>query len=448
MTEKVSLKQKLGFGAGEFASSIFFTVTSFWLMNFLTDNVGLAAGLAGSALLIGKIWDSAIDPFIGYISDHTKTRWGRRRPFFLFFAIPVGVAFVFMFKNPHIASQPGKFWWALLMYMFFSMVYSFTNIPYNALLPDISKDYNERTNISGYKQLFAVIGTLVGAGAAVPIMSLFKDKETGFVGMAAIFGVLAVISILMPFFTVKEKPAQPEPKGETFWTSMKDVFTNKPFLLILGSWITNTTGVAIIETMLIYYYKYVFNAESSVTLALLILLVVTLAFIPIWIKISHKLGKRLTYIIGMSITSVSVVIFSFFGPALGIWISLGIMIFAGIGFSTHYVMPWSIVPDSIEYGYSKTGVRREGFYYSFWTFFISVGGALAGFLVGTGLEISGYVPNVSQSARSLMGIQLLIGPIPVVLFLLGNLCLAFYPLNKQRYEEVQADIKVMEERGG
>lgn len=448
MTYKVSLNQKLGYGAGEFASSIFFTVTSFWLMNFLTDNVGLAAGLAGSALLIGKIWDSVIDPFIGYVSDRTKTRWGRRRPYFLFFAIPVGVAFVFMFKNPHIVSQPGKFWWALLMYMFFSMVYSFTNIPYNALLPEISKDYDERTNIVGYKMVFAVIGTLIGAGAAVPIMSLFKDKDTGFVGMSAIFGFLAIISILLPFFTVKEKPAPVYLKNENPWKSMKDVFSNVPFLLILGAWITNTTGVAIIETMLIYYYKYVFNAESSVTLALLILLVVTMGFIPIWVKLSNRLGKRWAYILGMSITTLSVVVFALVGHLIGEWWALVIMIVAGIGFSSHYVMPQSIVPDSIEYGYSKTGVHREGFYYSFWTFFISIGGALAGFVVGSGLEISGYIPNIAQTASALMGIRVLIGFIPAVLFILGNFCLAFYPITKKRYEEIQANIMVMEEKVG
>jgi GPH family glycoside/pentoside/hexuronide:cation symporter len=140
-----------------------------------------------------------------------------------------------------------------------------------------------------------------------------------------------------------------------------------------------------------------------------------------------------------------VVAFSFLAAKLGVWLSLGIMVFAGIGFSTHYVMPFAIVPDSIEYGYSRTGVRREGFYYSFWTFFVSIGGALAGFIVGKGLEVSGYVANVAQSPQALTGIQWLIGPIPVVLFILGNLCLAFYPINKSRYEEIQAKIKTMEE---
>ena len=117
MASKVPLKTHLGFGAGEFSSSIFFTVTSFWLMIFLTDEVRLSAALAGTALLVGKIWDAVIDPFIGHLSDHTRSRWGRRRPYLLFFSIPFGIAFVLMFRNPGIDSQTGKFVWAMLTYV-------------------------------------------------------------------------------------------------------------------------------------------------------------------------------------------------------------------------------------------------------------------------------------------------------------------------------------------
>ncbi len=157
MAAKTSLKVRLGFGSGELSSSIFFTITSFWLMNFLTDEVRLSATLAGTALLVGKIWDALIDPFIGHFSDHTRSRWGRRKPYLLFFAIPFGLAFVLMFRNPGIEGQTGKFIWALLTYVFFCTVYSFTNIPYNSLLPEMTDDYHERTNISGFKQAFAVV---------------------------------------------------------------------------------------------------------------------------------------------------------------------------------------------------------------------------------------------------------------------------------------------------
>ena len=441
MIAKISRKTKLGFGAGEFSSSIFFTLTSFWLMNFLTDEVRLSAALAGSALLVGKIWDAAIDPFIGYFSDHTRSRWGRRRPYILFFAIPFGIAFVLMFRNPGLTDQTGKFFWAMLTYIFFCTVYSFTNIPYNSLLPEISKDYNERTNISGYKQAFAVIGTLLGAGAALPLMVLFASRTAGYVGMAAIFGFLAALSLLFTFFSVREPTLLEQPKGESLLRSVKDVFTNKPFLLLLTAWFTNSTAVAVMEAMLIYYYKYVFQNEAAVTMAMIILLVVTIATIPFWVWFARKVSKKTAYAIGMTLTLLAVILFAFTADKVGQTGALVYMLLAGFGFSSHFVLPWSMAPDTIEYGYARSGVRREGVYYSVWTFMIALGGALAGFLIGQSLGFFGYVPDAAQSAASILGIRLLIGPLPAVLILLGNLALFFYPLNQLRYEQLQAGIR-------
>ena len=444
MAEKIARKIKIGFGAGEFSSSIFFTITSFWLMNFLTDEVRLSAALAGTALLVGKIWDAVIDPFIGHISDHTKSRWGRRRPYLLFFAIPFGAAFVLMFTNPGIEEQAGKFIWAMLAYMFFCTVYSFTNIPYNSLLPEISQDYNERTNISGYKQAFAVIGTILGAGAAMPIMALFAGRTAGYIGMSAIFGALAALSLLVTFLSVREPRVVEQPKGESILKSLKDVFTNKPYLALLGAWFVNSAAVAVMEAMLIYYYKYIFQDEGAVTLAMISLLVVTIATIPFWVWLAKKLSKRTTYIIGMTLTLAAVVLFAFLADRLGTTWALGFMVLAGFGFAAHYVLPWTMAPDTIEYAYARSGVRREGVYYSVWTFVIALGGAFAGFLVGQVLDFFGYIPDVTQAARSILGIRLLIGPLPAVMILLGNLALAFYPIDRKRYEQIRAQIQARE----
>ena len=444
MTEKISLKTKFGFGAGEFSSSIFFTITSFWLMNFLTDEVRLSAALAGTALLVGKIWDAVIDPFIGHFSDHTRSRWGRRRPYLLIFAIPFGAAFVLMFRNPGIADQAGKFIWALLTYVFFCTVYSFTNIPYNSLLPEMTPDYNQRTIISGFKQGFAVIGTLLGAGAAMPLMALFAGRTAGFVGMSAVFGFLAALSLLVTFFSVKEPAFQEKPPGENVIKSLKDVFSNQPYLWLLSAWFTNSTAVAILQTMLIYFYKYILRDEAGVTLGMITLLLMTMLTIPLWVWITKRIGKKTAYAAGMTLTLLTVLGVAFIGDRLGTGGTLILMALAGIGFSSHYVLPWAMAPDTIEYGYARSGVRREGIYYSVWTFVIALGGAFAGFLVGQGLGLSGYVPDVVQSASSILGIRLLIGPLPVLLILLGNLALFLYPLTQKRYEEVQAQIRAME----
>jgi len=444
MNIKLSLKSKLGFGVGEFSSSIFFTLTSFWLMNFLTDEVRLSAAIAGTALLVGKIWDAVIDPLIGYISDKTKSRWGRRRPYLLFFAIPFGAAFVLMFRNPDIASQGGKFVWAMLTYIFFCTVYSFTNIPYNALLPEMTTDYNERTSISGFKQLFAVIGTLLGAGAAMPLMALFAGRTAGFIGMSAIFGFLAALSLIVTFFSVKEPKVLEKQQSKNVMRSLKDVFSNKPFMLILTTWFANSTAVAIMQTMLIYYYKYLIRDESAVTLAMITLLVTTMITIPLWVWLCKKIGKKIAYFSGMTLTLAAVMVFAFFADKLGSIPALVLMALAGVGFSSHYVSPWAIVPDTIEYGYSETGRRSEGVYYSLWTFVIAVGGAFAGFLVGQGLSIFGYVPDVTQTSQSVLGIRLIIGILPGVFIVIANVVLAIYPLNKKRYEQVLEKIKNME----
>lgn len=447
MKNKLTLKNKIGFGAGEFSSSIFFTITSFWLLNFLTDEVRLSAGLAGTALLIGKIWDAVIDPFIGYLSDRTKSRWGRRRPYLLIFAIPLGAAFVLMFRNPGIADQTGKFIWATLAYIFFCGVYSFTNIPYNSLLPEMTSDYNERTNLSAYKQIFAVTGTLLGAGAAMPIMALFAGRTAGFIGMSAIFGLLASISLLVTFFSVREPEVTEIKKSGSILTALKDVFTNKPYLLLLFTWFTNSTAVAIMQSMLVYYYKYVFQDEGATTLAMIVLLVVAMLTIPVWVWLAKKMDKKRAYILGMTLTLAAVIAFAFSADKMGTYPALALMAVAGLGFSSHYVVPWAMAPDTIEYGYSRTGVRREGVYYSVWTFVIAFGGALAGYLVGHGLDLFGYVPDAVQGAQTIAGMRLLIGVLPGIFILLGNVTLALFPLNKQRYAEMLEKIKAMESAG-
>jgi GPH family glycoside/pentoside/hexuronide:cation symporter len=310
----------------------------------------------------------------------------------------------------------------------------------------MTDDYNERTSISGYKQIFAVFGTLLGAGAALPIMGLFATRTTGFIGMALVFGFLGALSLLVTFFSVREPPHVVLPAAEKIWKSLKDVFANRPYMLLLTSWFTNSTAVALAQTMLIYYYKYILQDEGAVTMAMISLLLATIITFPLWIWLARKIGKKGAYLIGMSMTILTVLGIAFGADQLGIKGTLVLMIVAGVGFGSHYVLPWAMAPDTIEYDYARSGTRREGIYYSVWTFVIALGGALAGFLVGQGLEMFGYVPDVVQSARSILGIRLLIGPLPALLFMLGNAAMAFYPLTRARYEQVQAQIREREKR--
>lgn len=442
---KLTYRAKLGYGACDLGGNLFFTVVAFWLMNYLTDEVGLSAAYAGFALMVGKVIDAVTDPTVGFLSDRTRTRWGRRRPWLLFSAVPLGVAFAYMFVNPELDEQLTLFIWAAVTYSILCAVYTGVNIPYNSMHPELTKDFNERTTLSGYRQMFAVMGTLTGAGAAMPIIGLVDDKTSGYMLMGILFGAIMTLTALVPFFTLKEPPHPPVEKTHNIFKSYLDAFKNRPFLLILLPWAFNITGITVVTATLIYYFKYVFQNEDLITSAILVMLLTSMVFIPISVKLANKIGKRPVYILGMSIFSLAVIVFFFLGHKMDIYFAYGVMFFSGMGFSSHYVMPWAIVPDTVEYDYAKTGVRREGIYYGLWTFTIKMGQALAGAFVGIILELFDYIPDVAQSETAILGIRLLIGPFTAVFFIIGNIILYFYPITKEKYAEIQETIKTMEE---
>jgi GPH family glycoside/pentoside/hexuronide:cation symporter len=247
---------------------------------------------------------------------------------------------------------------------------------------------------------------------------------------------------------VKEPPLPTSVKKQGIFSSYRDAFSNRPFVLILTVWMLNTIGVGVVMATMIYYFKYIFLNEQLITPILLVLVLTAVLFVPITVRVSEKIGKRETYIIGMSIAAAAILAFSLFAHVIGVLYSGFIIFFAGIGFSTHYVLPWSIVPDTIEYDYSRSGVRREGIFYGLWVFVIKVGGALSGFIVGVVLDSFGYIPNLAQTDLSQLGIRLLVGPLTAVFFIAANIVLWFYPIDKKAYDEIMAKVRVMESRGG
>jgi glycoside/pentoside/hexuronide:cation symporter, GPH family len=440
----LKLKEKLGYGVGELGGSLFWITISFWLMNFITDELGLSASIAGIAILVGKLWDAVTDPVVGQLSDATKSRWGRRRPWFLFDAVPFGAAFFLMFFNPGLNGQTQLFLWVTLVFMLLCTAYTCVIIPYNALLPELSTNYNERSSLSGYKSVFAVLATLIGASLALPIMNLFKTKTFGFMGLGAVFGLIIVISTLIPFFTLKEKSVSAQSisvqKGNIIKRNAT-AFKNKPFRVILYTWVLITIGMTLITSNLIYYFKYVLNDENLMTLATIIMIGTSMVFIPITVKVSKIIGKNITYAIGMILFVVALIILFFAGHIVGITLVYILMFMAGIGMSTHYVMPWAIVPDTIDYGYAKTGVKQEGVYYGIWSFMIKIGQALSGLFLGIILDFFGYIPEVVQSNRALFGIRLTAGPIPAVFFIAGIWFLFKFPIDKNEYKKIQIEIE-------
>ena len=433
---RLTVGTKLGYGVCDLGGNLYFTVIAFWLLNYFTDTVGISAGLTGIIIMIGKIWDAVTDPLVGFLSDRTRSRWGRRRPYLLFGSVPLFIAMVVMFTNPNISHRVWEFIWGVGVFCLLSTVYTVVNIPYSSLTPELTKDFHEKTSLNGYRFGFAVLGTLLGAGAALPIVNAFPTKSAGFTAMGAIFGVAMMVTALITFFSVREPERRTQEIQTGFLESYRHVITNKPFRKILFTYAMHIVGVTVVSGILVYFYKYIIGNEGQTTIALLFLLVSAMIFIPVSVVVSKRIGKKLTYGIGMAIVAVVAVVTAFTGDLLGSTYTFVLMVIGGVGLSTTYAIPWSIMPDTIEWEYARSGKRNEGAYYGLWTFVSKIGQALAIAVTGFILDLSRYVPEVAQEPSAVLGIRIIFGPVTAAAFVVAILILSRYPIDEKVYGEM------------
>ena len=448
--EKLTFWGKIGFGIGDIGGNALFTIMAFWLMNYLTDTVGLAAGLAGIALWGAKIWDAITDPIMGYISDKTQTRWGRRRPYLFLGGVIALFSMVVMFYNPHfdvVNQQMQIFIWAVMAYCFLCTAFTIFNIPYSALTPDLTDDFHERTSLNGVRMFFAVIGTFLAAGAFLPIVGLFTpegsvDKSQGYFAAGIIYGIVIMVVTFVTFFSVREKKVEKSSLAfsSKIFKSYLRALRNRPFLLILFPYALNLIGTTIISQNLQYYFKYIFAAENLTAYSLLALLGCTMLFIPLWTPLIKRIGKNIAYAIGLFIIAFACLMVFSLAHKFGVVFMIVMMGIAGIGLAAAYIAPWTMIPDTVEYDQRKSGVREEGIYYGLWTFFSKTGQAIAALIGGFILQVTAYVANAAvQGNEALLGIRFLLGPVPASFLIASGVIVLFYPINEQRYREILAE---------
>lgn len=438
LSGRLHVSTKLGFGVADLGGNLFFTAMGFWSLNYLTDTVALPAAAAGAAVMVGKLWDAVTDPMMGYISDRTRTRWGRRRPFLLFGAIPLFLAMWYFFTNPQLDNPVLATVWAALALCLLNTAYTVVNIPYSSLTPELTQDYHERSSLNGYRFGFAVIGTILGAAVVLPILGLFDTRNAGFSAVGAILGIIMAVTALLTFASVKEPDHSGTPKPtEGFFETFLAVFRNRPYVIILLTYALNLTALNFVQGILVYYFKYLYHNEAATTLAMVALLLVAMVSIPVSVAVSKRIGKKRTYQISFFIIATACLSIFFLGHVLGMNFFLAMMVYAGVGVGFGYVAPWAMVPDTIEYDAVRTGKRKEGAFYGMWTFTSKVGTSLAIFLTGVILDLARYVPNaVDQPESALTGIRLVIGPIPAAVFIAAMVLVQFYPIDEKVYAEL------------
>lgn len=433
----ISIGNKLGYGAGDFAFNLAYQTTMFYLMYFFTDVFVIGAAAAGSIFLISKLWDAVSDPLMGVICDHTRSRWGNKRPYLLFGTVPLAAAFFLLFASPAVPEHL-KVPYGYASFILFCTAITVVNIPYGALTASMTLDINERAGLSGYRMSFALIGTLFAAGATKALVGLFPGEAEGFRTVSLIYALVIILVVLITFFSTREEVSHRE-ETASFREVLKVIFSNRPFLILSSATILFMIAVNMMGIVVNYYFKYNLKSEGMIPLAFIALLVTATVFVPLFVFISKKRSKKTAYIMGMATLGLTLILLYFFGER-GVYYTIGIFVLGGIGMSTNFLSPWAMIPDTVEYSEWKTGLRREGTLYGFFFFSFKLGTAIAGFLVGLGLDMSGYIPNTAQGDDALSGIRLLLTVVPLLFLSAGIAVISLYPIDEKFHRTMLKEI--------
>jgi len=440
---RLSRATKLLYGSGDIGFSLTSTILGAYFAIFLTDVVGLAPGAAAIAIFVGRSWDYINDPIIGHISDRTRTRWGRRRPFLLFGAVPFGLAFSMLWWRPPFSGQAALVAYYAVSYLLFDTAATFAYMPYFALTPELTPDYDERTALTSYRMFFSIFGSLVAFTIPLLIIGEFRPGSADRVRtMGWIFAAVSVLPLLLTFFGTREQERYMTFEQPSLKASLRAAARNRPFRFSAGLFLLTWVSISILESTLLFFVKYVVQREAQNDVIMATIFITAIFALPFWEYASRRWDKKRAYIAGIAFWAVVQLCIMSLGPGTGLALLLGLCVLAGIGVSAAHVLPWSIIPDAIEWDELQTGERHEGMFYSLVTLMQKVASSIALPLVLLLLEFTGYVPNAAeQPVSALTGIRLVVGPIPAVLLCAGIAFAWLYPLSRDRYGEVRQQLE-------
>ncbi len=445
MSERLSRRTKIVYGLGDIGFSLTLTIIGAYFAIFLTDVVGVSPSIAAIAIFIGRSWDYINDPLIGHLSDRARTRWGRRRPFLLFGSLPFALAYVLMWIRPPFESHLALAVYYAVVYVIFDAAATFVYMPYFALTPELTSNYDERTALTSYRMFFSILGSLIAFTVPLAIIGTFRPENAPRVLlMGTIFGFVSAAPLLVVFFCTRERKEHLELEQPKFRDSLRAAIKNRPFVFGAIIFLITWVSIDILQATLLYFIKYVLKRETQSDAIMAAIFITAILALPLWEWAARRLNKRLAYGVGVAFWAVVQLILISINATVPFQVIFFLCILAGIGVSAAHVLPWSILPDAIEWDEYQTGSRHEGMFYSLVTLAQKIASSLAIPLALLILDASGYVPNATQQpASALLGIRLVIGPLPALLLTIGIVFAIAYPLNRQTHARI---VQELEER--
>jgi len=441
MNEKLSLRTKLLFSTGDLSTSIPLAIVMFFQLFFLTDVAGLRPDLAGWAVAAGRVWDAVNDPVFGLISDRIRSRWGRRRVLLLFGAVPLGISFAMMWLVPPWSPLALTVYYAVA-FILFDTVFTAVHVGYNALTPEMTPDYDERSSLNGYRMVLSISGTLGAIILATVLGWFIEDGRLLFAIVGAGLGLVSIVPPLVVFRVTRERPVEEQPEPLPAWQALKMTLANRPFRLVMGLYLLSWTTASILAANLVYYANYYLRVPEQATYFVLVAQGSAIVFIPLWVRVARRLDKRRAFLLGTASWIVVLLGIFLLGPE-DVGLAYALAALAGSGIATAYVLPWSMVPDIIEHDEVDCGQRREGSYYAFASFFQKLATGAALWAMGQALALTGYLnppssgPLPVQPAGAVQAIRVFMGPVPVVLLALAMLFAWRYPIGREEHRALR-----------
>jgi GPH family glycoside/pentoside/hexuronide:cation symporter len=438
---RLSVARKAGFAIGDYACNLYWQSISLFLLFYYTDAVGLSATTAGLIYMVASIFDGMIDPVMGTIADRTRTRWGRYRPWVLIGALPLGLSFAALYWKP-AASGLALTAVVMLSHLMFRVTYTAVSIPYASLTARITTRSDDRNGLAGFRMVFATLAGLTVAWLTQPMVGYFGqgDAAKGFFRAACVFAGISTLILPLVFLNTVEpvlpSDSQPVPRIRDYWRAIR---LNKAFWLMMVAVTAAALCSTIIGKSIIYYFKYFVGNEGAARYTLSANMAAGLIIIPGWVQLTKWIGKRGVWFVASAWLMVGLIIFSLTdfrtivsASALFLFLQAAVM-----GLNMTY---WSMLPDTVEYGEWRSGLRAESFIFGFGIFFQKVALGLAAGLMGVAFDLVGFHANAVQTPGTLHGIRMVIAIAPAIALVVAAFAMRKHPLIRGEHERISREI--------
>jgi glycoside/pentoside/hexuronide:cation symporter, GPH family len=446
--ERVPLAVKAAYGAPAFALAAIGIPIYVHLQKFYTDVVGVDVALLGLLILASRIFDAVTDPILGWISDRTRTRFGRRRPYVLGAAPPLALAIVLLFTPPAaLDGSAAAAWFGATIFLVF-LFWTAVVVPYESLGPEITFDHDERTTVMGVRDGLLLVGTLVAAvapailQAALGLGESADDERRKFFAMSVVYGGLVVLLCAVCVAVVRERAAGERPPAPSPLTSFRDALANRPFRVLLAAYTVSALGGGLPATLIFYYVEYVLGARADLFLALYF--VVGIVCLPGWIVLARRFEKKQAWLAAMAINTGAFLGVFFLGE--GQTVAYGVLVaISGIGYGATLAIPSAMQADVIDYDELRTGDRREGQYVGLWSISRKIAAGLGAGAALAILGVVGYQPNVEQPPAVIWTLRVLYAGVPCLCSIAGFAIALAYPIDRRTHEAIRAGIEARRE---